>query len=179
MPVPCQSHVSCKKLEGQLIAILIIAKYSALLWALVLPDLSDVIISSHHNILSEMFSVSVALYSASSPTSSCTCSCSFTGSFFLTFLKLMFFRDQLASHFILQMHPVLLHLLHWLQLTSIYTNNSMSGAPAYSPVRPPGTCMKVLSHISTYMSHRHFNPASPKWNLISLSFPPKTWSLFL
>lgn len=125
MPVPCQSHVSCKKLEDQLIAILIIVKYSVLLWALILPDLSDVIISSYHIVLSEMSLVSVILYSASSPTSSCTCSYSFMGSFFLTtFLKLMFFRDQLASHFILQMHPILLHLLHWLQLTFIYTNNS-------------------------------------------------------
>lgn len=66
MPVPCQSHVSCKKLEGQLIAILIIAKYSALLLALILPDLSDVIINSYRIFLSEMSLVSVILYSASS-----------------------------------------------------------------------------------------------------------------
>lgn len=125
MPVPCQSHINCKKLEGQLIAILIIAKYSVLLLALILLDLSDVNISSYHIFLFEMSLVSVILYSASSSISSCTWSYSFMGSFFLTtFLKLMFFRDQLASHFILQMHPILLHLLHWLQLTFIYTNNS-------------------------------------------------------
>ena len=66
MPVPCQSHINCKKLEGQLIAILIIAKYSVLLLALILLDLSDVNISSYHIFLFEMSLVSVILYSASS-----------------------------------------------------------------------------------------------------------------
>ena len=176
MPVPCQSRVSCKKLEGQLIAILIIAKYSALLWALILPDLSDVITSGHHIILSEMSSVSVALYSASSPTSSCTCLCSWiTGSFFLTFLKLMFFRDQLASHFILRMHPVLLHLLHWLQLTFVYTNSShVRSSSIFSRQTSRYIHESAITHLHVHVPQA-LQPSISKMKLNIFVFPSQDW----
>lgn len=119
-------------------------------------------ISSYHIFLFEISLVSVILYSASSPISSCICSYSFMGSFFLTtFLKLMFFRDQLASHFILQMHPILLYLLHWLQLTFIYTNNSQ--------VRSSSTFSLQTSRDMHLSATRHLHLHVPQALQLSIS----------